>query len=528
VNRVHPSSDPQYIVNLLLLQQLTESAVVSQLVDVYFQKYNSSYPILHESTFRERYQTLGHKPNKSNFQITFYMVLAIGQWLLSSGSDEIQRPYYGVARSLFTVQMLEAGTLGTVQALLLMGNYLQKMDRPNTGYNLIGIAHRMAIGLGLYREVPSRTQNDIVAHERRRQVFWTLYCFDSGFSITTGRPTTISDIFIDAHLPRNIDDRQCTVTSNVPNEVDYPTTYSAIIAQAKVAIIANEIHNGLMSKRILPAEIDPSFAAKIETKLEDWRNSLPGYFLSEIIPDWFRGPRSILFWKEQNLRILLWQAIERNPIIWPGKEESRLRCGTVAIECVNSVTSFCHSHSALIHPGISWYATYFLFQATLVLLHYELQDAKQSQLSPVSPHENNPRLQALSQARECLEYLGGNNKSAIRCLAVLDRISKAVSSPIFIQSPANPQSGAQQLSMESSYHAEGWTTSDTNLQDGPSPETAAIFGNHWLNTADPSLNMFLGDGAMQPLFHDFDGFPATMEQNSFDYVNYNTYDSTFL
>lgn len=80
------------------------------------------------------------------------------------------------------------------------------MDRPNTGYNLIGIAYRMALGLGLHREVPSRIQTDNLARERRRQVFWTLYCFDSGFSITTGRPTTISDAFIDARFPRNIDD----------------------------------------------------------------------------------------------------------------------------------------------------------------------------------------------------------------------------------------------------------------------------------------------------------------------------------
>jgi transcriptional regulatory protein GAL4 len=80
------------------------------------------------------------------------------------------------------------------------------MDRPNTGYNLIGIAYRMALGLGLHREAPSKGNVETLAHERRRQVFWVLYCFDSGFSITTGRPTTVSDSFIDARMPRNIED----------------------------------------------------------------------------------------------------------------------------------------------------------------------------------------------------------------------------------------------------------------------------------------------------------------------------------
>jgi len=146
-NGTHQLSDPQYTVNLLLLQQLTESALIAPLVDAYFLKYNSSYPVLHEKTFRDRSQTLGQQPTKSNFQMTYYMVLAIGQWLLSSSPDQTQKAYYGAARSLFTVQMLESGTLGTVQALILMGNYLQKMDRPNTGYNLIGIAHRMYVSL---------------------------------------------------------------------------------------------------------------------------------------------------------------------------------------------------------------------------------------------------------------------------------------------------------------------------------------------------------------------------------------------
>jgi hypothetical protein len=43
-----------------------------------------------------------------------------------------------------------------VQAFLLMGNYLQKRDRPNIVYNLIGIAYRMALGLGIHRELPQR------------------------------------------------------------------------------------------------------------------------------------------------------------------------------------------------------------------------------------------------------------------------------------------------------------------------------------------------------------------------------------
>jgi transcriptional regulatory protein GAL4 len=86
-----------------------------------------------------------------------------------------------------------------------MGNYLQKMDKPNTGYQFIGIAYKMALGLGMHRESPNEEEN--VGHERRRQLFWVMYCFDSGFNITTGRPPYAQEGIIDTRLPQNIDDK---------------------------------------------------------------------------------------------------------------------------------------------------------------------------------------------------------------------------------------------------------------------------------------------------------------------------------
>lgn len=67
----------------------------------------------------------------------------------------------------------------------------------------------MALGLGLHREPIGGAAADTLYNERRRVVWWILYCFESGLSLTTGRPLTISDSFIETHLPRNIDDSVC-------------------------------------------------------------------------------------------------------------------------------------------------------------------------------------------------------------------------------------------------------------------------------------------------------------------------------
>jgi transcriptional regulatory protein GAL4 len=182
-------------------------ALTTRLVDAYFVFYNTSYPVLHKRQFQASYENRDSIPARSSWHLIFYIVLAIGNWVLSSGDESDNSLYYSAARSRLSMRMLESGTLGGVQAFLLMGNYLQKRDRPNTGYNLIGIAYRMALGLGIHRELPARvSRNDTLSTERRRQVWWVLYCFDSGFSITTGRPCTASDGFIDTRLPRNIDD----------------------------------------------------------------------------------------------------------------------------------------------------------------------------------------------------------------------------------------------------------------------------------------------------------------------------------
>jgi len=84
---------------------------------------------------------------------------------------------------------------------------LQKRDRPNTGYNLIGIAFRMALGLALHRESTNKaSRGDTLSGEIRRRVWWILYMFDSGLSITMGRPIFAVDSVIDTRLPQNIDD----------------------------------------------------------------------------------------------------------------------------------------------------------------------------------------------------------------------------------------------------------------------------------------------------------------------------------
>ena len=50
--------------------------------------------------------------------------------------------------------IFESVSLTLVQALVLISNFTQKRNKPNTGWNYLGLAVRMALSLALHRELP--------------------------------------------------------------------------------------------------------------------------------------------------------------------------------------------------------------------------------------------------------------------------------------------------------------------------------------------------------------------------------------
>lgn len=104
----------------LFLAHLDSSAVLDRLINAYFTHYNTSYPVLHEGTFRKRYHDRQQLHPRSTWHLIFYIVLAIGNWILGGTSGSGQCQYYSTARSRMSMHLLESGTLLTVQAFLLI------------------------------------------------------------------------------------------------------------------------------------------------------------------------------------------------------------------------------------------------------------------------------------------------------------------------------------------------------------------------------------------------------------------------
>lgn len=99
---------------------LAAAADTNRLVDAYFTCYNCSYPILHEASFRKRREQPRTNDPASCWTAIHAIVLAIGQWVLDEEPQESL--YFAAARSWLSARALESGTLGAVQAFLLMAS----------------------------------------------------------------------------------------------------------------------------------------------------------------------------------------------------------------------------------------------------------------------------------------------------------------------------------------------------------------------------------------------------------------------
>lgn len=73
--------------------------------------------------------------------------------------------------SLLQIDILEKGDLSHLQALLLAGQHLLSGEQPIRCYNIVGLACRIAIGLGLQTERYS-SQLSFLENEVRRRVWY--------------------------------------------------------------------------------------------------------------------------------------------------------------------------------------------------------------------------------------------------------------------------------------------------------------------------------------------------------------------
>ncbi|KAG9571271.1 NAD(P)-binding protein, partial [Aureobasidium melanogenum] len=344
---------------------MAEFVDVDALINDYFLLYHPAYPLLHEGLFRARALGAVPKPRDGSWDLLYNMVIAIGAFAGGLADTNIDLKYYNIAKNSISLSLLEKGSICYVQGLSLMANYLQKRNKPNAGFAMIGIAWSMALSIGLHREFdnPSTSAYNM---EIRRRAWWTLFVFVSGHQLTFGRPPA-SLVGINLRHPTNLDDKDLAVDMfALPDDRDSPTTASALIAQIKLASIGNVVQSELLTHQVPALET----AQHLDQQITTWLAELPRYYDPKITLSLrFEIAKRVLIWRSYHLRIVLFRpflfrAVTKNARI-SSDDKGIWTCIETADTCVDSV------HCAIMNDiecrrGFAWYATYWLLTASVV------------------------------------------------------------------------------------------------------------------------------------------------------------------
>ncbi|CAI7578145.1 unnamed protein product [Penicillium glandicola] len=451
-----------------LKAQLLESApsglIEQAFIDAFFLNYHASYPFIHEPTFRMQFNDPSLRPHGTAWHILLNTILALGAWCIGDDSSDLDITFYQEARGyLQQASVFETGNLTLVQALLLLSNYAQKRNKPNTGWNYLGLAVRMAMSLGLHKEFPG-WKISLLQREIRRRLWWGVFIFDSGAAKTFGRPILLpEDNVMDAKQVRNIHEEALTpTTTTLPAESPGPTIYSGLIAQARFHLLTNSVYQRLISS----PSLTPEDTLNLQKPIEEWYNGLPSYLQHPQMPlsmqpanpdpDSLALVRNRLLWRNWNLTILIYRPIV---LRWaarrwaphsgsgpgtpdagsedPFETECRLRCLQNARLTISSISEYMENYMCT-RLG-AWYMLYFLFQAGLIPIVFLMTD-------PSNP-EAGSWLQDIETTKSLLTHPSlGTNRFATRCFEVINRLLSPPTNPVpqGIPTDGDPQLDPQQ------------------------------------------------------------------------------------
>ncbi|OBT58323.1 hypothetical protein VE04_00742 [Pseudogymnoascus sp. 24MN13] len=357
-----------------LLRQIL-SALVGNLIDAFFSFYHPTFPIVHEPTFRAQYDGTLPRPDKENWNTLANILAALGSFASSNCSDATDLPIFQAAQKSLFADNLEVGNLTLVQAFGLSATYLQKRNKPNTGYNYGGVALRLGIGLGLHKEFEQGNLPPLQM-EIRRRVWWTLCVLDVGATVTYGRPLNWPQAGVETALPMSIHEEDLVSDSApYPPEADGLTLYTYLRIQSSYHLRTMGIYNRLITGSF------PNAAELITLDDENigaWLAQWPHYYV-DFPPAGSKHALGVGIskWRYRNLRIVMYRPFlvrwALSSSLYDQQASSSteslavFRCLDAAKETILSVEEYWMSRS---HFRLAaWYVLYFLFHATLVPIH---------------------------------------------------------------------------------------------------------------------------------------------------------------
>ncbi|KAG2420373.1 hypothetical protein HFD88_005174 [Aspergillus terreus] len=257
---------------------------INYLIEFYFAHSHTLYPIIRRNEFLSTLWRIYADPTDPLAQsplwlFRIWMVLAIGSTTHSSVSlvDESESVLYYNKAMVYFEAAFGYGDMAALEVLMLQVSYsFFNQIGPNTWF-LVGVAARMAIGMGLHTATTYESLPTDIA-EYRKRILFSLYMMDRVVSMALGRPFAIHDDDVDVAPFADVDDENIHPDGIVPHDGLQPSSMAVplhILSLRKIASdIANNVYSTTRTSRMSPAEREETLQA-IHRKLVDWRRNMP-------------------------------------------------------------------------------------------------------------------------------------------------------------------------------------------------------------------------------------------------------------
>ncbi|OAA53003.1 Transcription factor [Cordyceps fumosorosea ARSEF 2679] len=335
-------------------------AEADELLESYWTWVHSLYPFLHRPSFDKRYRSIWAGKGDSEeldgggggvtsyyddvgdglFHCLLNLVFAMGAPFNAvipfEDRDTVSRTFFRRAKVLIDLDTLACGSTAMVQALLLMCQYLQSTDEASSCWNTVGLAVRVAQGVGLHHEPQCcwnghcESGHSQLEVEMRRRTWMGAMLFDRVLSMTYGRPLMIHPSLTRNRLflPLAIDDQYLTGPGEPPGQQPAETVslvecYVAAVRLQDVigelVMSSNYIGMGKQDRRgmegsgpggrcrentayrLCVGDLDLQTILDIENLLVEWRESLPEH----LCPQSFKDGRAAALGQDQHRVMLL-------------------------------------------------------------------------------------------------------------------------------------------------------------------------------------------------------------------------------
>lgn len=211
----HRVRHPETVDSLLQPQYaLPPWRMANTLLDLYFDNVHIFYPWVHVPSFRSRFEDLwgadglqevgrslpgdiglgGDKCPVRTYYCAVNAMFALGcEFSDFPDKQAASATFYGRVRDLLDAEILDHSSISHLQVLLLVSHYLLTTQYPTRCYNMIGLACRMAVGLGLHLDKSGPGRSEVEKQVRRR--LWH-GCFQVEMSVPSILPKMIMTILL--------------------------------------------------------------------------------------------------------------------------------------------------------------------------------------------------------------------------------------------------------------------------------------------------------------------------------------------